>query len=390
MYRNALKLFVFLFFLLSCESKDNKDLVEVYLSDFIDSSKTDSQVIKDCLCFVEDYKWKIVHFDVRNLLIDEAILLDANTTVLLENCTIKQLDYTFDNVFRGNNFIIDQEDPYGYPIQINRIENIRIIGDGVSTIIGPDKNRKIDHYVLGEQEAIGDYYGWRTLQICFSMASNIEISGINFTKTRCWCISFDKCSYLKLHDLSIYSDCKNGDGIDLRSGCHHVEVYNITGNTSDDTIALSAVANINKRVYPDGNKIYPMEPSSFMFSNIGKGDLDIHDVSIYNIRTTGLMHGLILLTANEHEIYNVEVSDFIEPMGGGKRESIIKLYTGYGTLSSANRIHDVTLSNIVSCNAKYALLCNTKCLNIYVSNLIQHNSFGKLFQLSDADGFILD
>ena len=102
------------------------------------------------------------------------------------------------------------------------------------------------------------------------------------------------------------------------------------------------------------------------------------------------MHGLILLTANEHEIYNVEVSDFIEPMGGGKRESIIKLYTGYGTLSSANRIHDVTLSNIVSCNAKYALLCNTKCLNIYVSNLIQHNSFGKLFQLSDADGFILD
>lgn len=98
---NFFKLLVFAFFLLSCESKDNKDLMEVYLSDFVDSKKTDSQVIKECLSFIEWYKWKIIHFDVRNLIIDEAILLDTNTTVLLENCTIKQADYTFDNVFRG-------------------------------------------------------------------------------------------------------------------------------------------------------------------------------------------------------------------------------------------------------------------------------------------------
>ena len=389
MCRKNLGLFL-LFFLLSCGKEDDKYCVEVYLSDFINSSKTDSQVIKDCLSFIEDYERKIVHFDVRNLLIDEAILLDANTTVLLENCTIRQFDYTFDNVFRGNNFIIDPENPYGYPIQINRIENIRILGDGLSTIIGPDKNRKINHYILGEQEAVGDYYGWRTLQICFSMASNIEISGINFTKTRCWCISFDKCCYLKLYDLSIYSDCKNGDGIDIRSGCHHVEVYNIIGSTSDDTIALSAVTNINERVYPDGNKIYPMEPSSFMFSNIRKGDLDIHDISIHNIRTTGLMHGLILLTANEHEIYDIEISDFIEPVGEGKRESIIKLYTGYGTLSSADKIHDSIISNIESCTAKYVLLCNIKCLNINVSNLVQLNSSGQLFQICNIDGFTIN
>ena len=130
MCRKNLGLFL-LFFLLSCGKEDDKYCVEVYLSDFINSSKTDSQVIKDCLSFIEDYERKIVHFDVRNLLIDEAILLDANTTVLLENCTIRQFDYTFDNVFRGNNFIIDPENPYGYPIQINRIENIRILGDGL-------------------------------------------------------------------------------------------------------------------------------------------------------------------------------------------------------------------------------------------------------------------
>lgn len=54
------------------------------------------------------------------------------------------------------------------------------------------------------ESAIGDFYGWRTCQISFSFASNLEISGINFEKTRGWTISFDKCSYVSVHDLSIF------------------------------------------------------------------------------------------------------------------------------------------------------------------------------------------
>ena len=210
----------------------------------------------------------------------------------------------------------------------------------------------------------------------FSLASNIEISGIIFEKTRCWVISFDKCSYVSVYDLSIFSDVKNGDGVNFRSGCHHCEAYNIIGETSDNTVACSALGPLIPISYPSGNYLYPMEPTSFMDSN-GACNLDIHDIKIHGITTTGKHHGIILLTANDNSVYNVEISNFIEPSGGPERESIIKLYTGYGAISSADKIHDVDISNIVSRNANYALQSNTKCANVTVSNLVQEKNIRK-------------
>ena len=61
-------------------------------------------------------------------LIDEAILLDADTTLIIENCTIKLSDRCRDNFIRSANC--------GYGIEnVQRINNIRVIGAVYTSVL---------------------------------------------------------------------------------------------------------------------------------------------------------------------------------------------------------------------------------------------------------------
>ncbi len=364
-----------------------KDSIEVYFSEYVSADEPHSSSVRRLLANVQEYNHRIIHFDVDTLLISEAILLPSRTQVILHNCVIKQADYTFDNVFRGDNLHVNEKEPYGFPLSIDSICDISITGLGNSKIVGPTQNIKMHHSVRDvHEEAVGDFYGWRTLQISFSLAKNIEISGIHFEKTRCWAISFDKCSYIKVHDLSFHTNVKNGDGINFRSGCHHCEVYNISGHTSDDTVALTALGKKSEKpIYPKSNYLYPLEPSEFM----NNADLGIHDVRIKGIKTSGLHHSIILLSAHDNEVYNVEISDVTDLKSNTEqRKSCIYLYTGYGQHSSSNKIHNVKINNVEAYSAAILLQSNVKCDKIEVSHLIQNNKEGKLLDLKYKEGFI--
>ena len=78
--------------------------------------------------------------------------------------------------------------------------------------------------------------------IAFAKADNFEISGLELSQTMCWAITFEWSSNVYLHDIAIYSSCKNGDGIDFRSGCHHCRVENLTGYVTDDGVACTALS----------------------------------------------------------------------------------------------------------------------------------------------------
>src|SRR5574344_1171658 len=65
--------------------------------------------------------------------------------------------------------------------------------------------------------------------------------------------------------INIESDVKNGDGIDLRAGCHHFRIWNITGNTSDDTVACTALFHSQKQ-FPFKKYLYPLEPMISIFN----------------------------------------------------------------------------------------------------------------------------
>ncbi len=211
----------------------------------------------------------------------------------------------------------------------------------------------------------------------FALGEGIEIANLALSQTMSWAISFDACHDVYLHDLEIHSDVKNGDGVDFRSGCHHCRVENITGSTSDDTVACTALATPGKKEYPFKNYLYPNEP----YGCLGIGaDRDIHDITIKNILTGGLCHGVICLTANGNKVYNIEIENIID-CGDGGREATVKLYTGYGSSCQDGDLHDISLKNIVSETSQYAVLANTKIENLTLDGVVQNNKNGVVTQI---------
>ena len=347
-----------------------------YVKDYLKEAKSDSDAIEFCLADAEKTEGeKTVVFDGKDYMIDRAILVPSGTSIIVDNCIIKQSDYVFDNVFRGNNLIVNGIDPYGRPIDVTPIHNIKIIGKGDAKIVGTDKPQTGYHPFFKEYQTMtGDFWGWRTHMFSFSFGVGIEIAGLKIRQTMCWAISFDNCQKCHVHDIDIRSNVKNGDGIDFRSGCNHCVVENITGFTSDDTVACTALSRgkIEKVL---SRYLSFSEPYNCSHENI---DTSIHHITIRNILTGGYHHGVICLSAYGNQLYDIDISNIKETTEGG-REATVKVYTGYGEGYVKGDIHDIKINNVVSENAKYALMVACEAENLTFENVVQNNSDNKTF-----------
>ena len=355
-------------------------LFKVKVYDFYDANLTHSEIIKDCLDFTSIFPERVVIFDTIDWYIDEAILLPPNTTIIVDGVKIKQNDNVFDNIFRGDNLEIDPNDPYGYPLNIDTIGNIYIYGINGAVLEGPDVNVEMEHPTLGLQEAVGDFWGWRTLQISFSKCENFEISGFGFEKTRCWAMSFDKCTHFKVYDIDVKSNVKNGDGVNVRFGCHDFEVYNITGSTSDDSVALNTID-----YFPSGSYVYPMEPSAFENDSLPSEDLHIYNGYVEKVHTTGQHHGVICLANSGRKIFDVLINDIKEPTPSN-RESVVIIYSGYGSGYNANDISRIRINNVLSKGATHAVQITHKVDDVWVNKVTQERPDGNVSTIANMDG----
>ncbi len=87
-------------------------------------------------------------------------MLPDHTKVIIDNCTIKLGDETFDNIFRGNNLVIDPEEPYGMPLDCRKLLDVKIIGKGKAVLSGPDRNKAGYHWIRQEEQPmVGDFLG---------------------------------------------------------------------------------------------------------------------------------------------------------------------------------------------------------------------------------------
>lgn len=347
-----------------------------YVKDYLISGKSDSSAIERCFSEANQVtEEKTIIFDGRNYFVDRAILISSNTTVIIDNCTIKQNDYVFDNVFRGDNLIINGIDPYGTPIDVTPISNIKIIGKGSAKITGTDIPQVGYHpYFKQYQEMTGDFWGWRTHMFSFSFCDGFELSGLKLRQTMCWAISFDNCQNCHIHDIDIRSNVKNGDGIDFRSGCHDCIVENITGFTSDDTVACTALSR-GKIERPLSKYLSVSEPYNSSHENI---DTSIHHITIRNIFTGGYHHGVICLSAHGNQVHDIEISN-IKETGEGGREATVKIYTGYGDGYNKGDIHDINITDVVSEKAKYALMVACEADHLTTENILQNNPEGIIY-----------
>ena len=347
-----------------------------YVKDFLKDTKSDSEAIEACFAAAKDVtESRTIVFDGKDYMIDRAIPIPSDTQVIIDNCTIKQNDYVFDNVFRGDNLIINGIDPYGTPIDVLPIHNIKIIGKGNAKVIGTDMPQTGYHPFFKEyQKMTGDFWGWRTLMFSFSFCDGFELSGVKLRQTMCWAVCFDHCQQCYVHDIDIRSDVKNGDGVNFRSGCHHCVAENITGFTSDDTVACTALSK-GKCEQPLSKYLSPLEPYNASHENI---DGSIHHIRIHNIMTGGFHHGVICLSAHGNQVHDIEISN-VRETGEGGREATVKVYTGYGDGYRAGDIHDVKITDVVSEKAKYALMIACEIKNFETENIVQNNPDGKTY-----------
>lgn len=286
-------------------------------------------------------------------LIDRAILLPKNTTVLLRNCKIKLSDRCRDNFFRSANCGIGIDDP-------EKTENIFIRGEGECILEGADHPRStgdggkilacpcpyfeedvlaVADWVSEESKKAGrptfwechshsygtdignpneSHFGdWRNIGILLANVTNFSVENIKIVCSHGWGISLEACTngYISKIEFDacmsktidgFTNNMENQDGIDVRNGCSHITIENITGKTGDDVIALTAIA--DKKYHPGGS----LCTTHVMHNDWDRRDRDIHDVIIQNVRATSKLCAIVRFLACETKIYNVVVNNVID------------------------------------------------------------------------------
>lgn len=188
--------------------------------------------------------------------IEKTILIPSGFYLVLENCHLRLGDNTFCNIFTNANC----------RKEIGRTKegtdrNITIEGRGFAILDGGKYNG------LGERNSLKDGRAHVSVNntLLFANVDGFKITGLSFRYQRWWAMNFLYCSHGLIRDIDFCSNpiivdengnesigfqntvdqephlVKNGDGIDLRVGCHDIIIENITGFCEDDTIAFTGL-----------------------------------------------------------------------------------------------------------------------------------------------------
>ena len=356
-------------------------------------------------------------------LLDRAILLPENTTVILQNCKIKLSDKCRDNFFRTANCGWGIED-------VKVIHNIHIKGEGLCILEGADHPRatgdsekilanpcpytdedlcKYASWISDENRAIGkpsfgekhnhsfgtdtgkegenQYGDWRGIGILFANCVNFSISGIKLVCTHGWGISLEACSYGTVEKIEFEStmykeidgmihNMENQDGLDIRNGCHHITVSDIMGRTGDDVIALTAIA-LDDSNYKGGGC-----STHVMHHDWTRRDRHIHDIIIRNVVAFSSLCFTIRLLPGNADIYNIIIDGVIDTSDGEFSNCGAVMILGNNWLewgvSHGKCMRNITISNIIS-NSK---TCLDLCADLYdstISNVVCYDETRPLF-----------
>ena len=187
--------------------------------------------------------------------IREAIRLPSNFTLILENAHLRMADGVYSNMFVNEH----------HETEIGRTtagtdRNISISGRGEAILDGGEYNGLSEKTQL--QNGLPPI--WKNNLLLFTNIDGFRVSGIACRNQRWWAMNFVYCrnGYIgnidfcandtaidensnEYHGLKRekYNEVlvKNADGIDLRQGCRHILIENITGFTEDDSVALTAL-----------------------------------------------------------------------------------------------------------------------------------------------------
>lgn len=404
----------------------------IFAKDF--GGKTDSEILKNAINGRDADG--IVVITPRELddgrdywLIDEAITLPENTTVILRDVKIKLSDKCRDNFFRSANCGLGIDDPV-------RIHNIHIKGEGLCVLEGADHPRatgdsskllhapcphfpedicKVADWIPKERrqpdklgfwdihnhsygtdagvEGESQYGDWRGIGILFANVEDFSISGLRIKESHGWGISMEACSNGRVERIDfdarmhknidgIYMNMENEDGINLRNGCHHIIVSDVTGCTGDDVIALTAVA-AKKDYVPGGS----LRSTHVMHNDWSRREKDIHDVIIRNVVAHSYLCYTIRLLPVMTKIYNVVIDGIIDTCEVPKSTAgtiILGDDNGYGE-NLKRSMQNITISNVI-CNSTAAIDVQGYLSESVITNIVNKNPDCPAVSVGRPDG----
>ena len=219
--------------------------------------------------------------------ISRAIMLYTGSVIYLDNCHLRQADDVITNIFRNSN----NETEIGCTRE-GRQSNIQIIGMGNCLLDGGIKN--------GLTEVNCAEYGVKSAcensMFNFMNVEQVTIRNIRITHHRYWAFVFHYSSHVQISGIDFYGPYhwRNQDGIDLRTGCSHFFIENLTGVLGDDVVAMTNLKN-----YRDE-----------LMAGCGYDD-SIHNIVIRNIRATTRASFVRVLNHGGKKIYNVLIQDLM-------------------------------------------------------------------------------
>lgn len=164
--------------------------------------------------------------------IGKTLELPSYMTVELWSCHLRLEDFCYCNIFTNR---------YGNSTEPRTIEQeqqmITITGVGDAVLDGGHHNG-----LLEKTSRTNGFPATGNNQLLrFHNTSGLVLENFHLCRQRHYGVCLHFCDHGRVSNLDFYSRelVPNLDGVDLRPGCHHFVVENITGTVSDDVVAMN-------------------------------------------------------------------------------------------------------------------------------------------------------
>ena len=225
--------------------------------------------------------------------ITRAILLPSNMAVELRGARLTMADGVYENFFRTANVWTDAGRLPG-----GAVTNVSIVGRDGAVLDGAKPNG------LDESTSLkgGRPHVRANCPVLFVNVADFAVSGLTIENHRYWGMCFCFCRRGRIAGIRFVArfDRRNQDGINLRLGCRDIEIADISGQTGDDMIALSAID-----TGPAAGR-----PASRWSCWVEGLPVDIRNVAIRNVRGAAVGHPLVALrNSNGAKILDVLIEN---------------------------------------------------------------------------------
>lgn len=372
------------------------DGLRISPNEFDGATQTDR--IKQAIAFTKTQGFGIVELghdtkiDSDVWLITEAIIIPSNCWIYINNTKVKKANGLFDNMFR-NEGIVPNPDPHGFAIELNRNENMRVFGnDPKKSIIEGNRNwPKIAPHPINGGDPIpwlGDYYGWRNITMLFANSHNFRVYNLTFKDVTSWTILNEQgCSNYKYHDIIFNNNVKNGDGINNGMGCHDFEIYNLSGTTSDDMVAVHSNLDYISS-YPRAEFIYPKMAGGHAERGFG---IKTYNGRIWNINAKRANAAGLVLWSGGGQIENISFSNITDLAGAPFKYYTLRLGNvgnRYGAAPVMGDAKNITIRNVKSHALNNIIEIVSPLQDSWITNIKRLNSETIPIVYQDANGLI--